>query len=181
MIIDDFIESFDELRNAAINNDFAGEVNPVDGVLYPLISSKIPVKVENEIISELSELIGRTIDNPFMFMRRSPEGVDCPHQVHSDASMGGYSLMLYINDHAGGTSLVRHKESGISYNPELQEFVDIVVKDQNNPEAWEITDMINMKPNRAFVFRSDMLHRAEPIGGFGSGSNSRVILTCFFS
>ena len=181
MIVDDFIESFEALKKASIENVFSDQVNDVDQVTYPLISTDIPAEVENEIIIKLSDLMGVTVENPFMFMRRSPKGVNCPHQVHSDSSMGGYSLMLYINDSEGGTSLLKHKESGISFNPESQEFVDIVVRDQNEPELWEVTDMIKMKPNRGFVFRSDMLHRAEPIGGFGEGSEARVVLTCFFS
>ena len=72
-----------------------------------------------------------------MFMRRSPVGTKCPHQVHSDASMGLHSLMLYINGYSGGTSLVSHKKTGISYNPEDQEYVDIIEKDLNPPSKSE--------------------------------------------
>jgi len=180
LIIDNFIESFGSLLSAAKNGSFVDEVNPIDGVTYPLINRDLSVEVASEIVMKLSDLMRKPIANPFMFMRRSPKGVDCPHQAHSDASMGTHSLMLYINGE-GGTSLLRHKESGIAYNPESHEFVNVITRDQNIADAWEITDMVNLVPNRAFIFRSDMIHRAEPIGGFGEGNEARTILTCFFS
>ena len=108
-------------------------------------------------------------------------GIDCPHQVHSDYSMGDYSLMVYVSDGDGGTSLVRHKKTGIAYNPECDEFVKLIVEDQNIHDAWEITDSVLIRPNRAFIFDSRRLHRAEPVGGFGEGKTSRVVFTCFFS
>ena len=182
MICDNFLESFGSLYEASISGPFADEVNPVDGVIYPQICKEIPQEVEQEIIDNIEKVLGYPPEISLMFMRRSPEGVKCPHQVHSDATMGGYTMILYINEGDNAcTSLVRHKESGIGYNPSNQEFVDIIVKDQNNPDAWHITDMVDMVSNRAFIFKSDMLHRAEPVGGFGQGTEARCVLTCFFS
>ena len=181
MIVNNFIKSFDELKEASINGCFEDQTNPIDGVIYPLICADIPNNVESEIIGNLSNLINKEIENPLMFMRRSPLGVKYPHQVHSDSSMGLYSLMLYINDGIGGTSLVRHKDSGIAYNPDSQEFIDIIQADQDTPDKWAMIEMITMVPNKAFIFDSNRLHRAEPVGGFGQDETSRVILTCFFS
>ena len=182
MICDNFLASFDLLHDASINTPFLDEVNPVDGVIYPQICKEIPQEVEREIVDNIEKALGRPPEISMMFMRRSPEGVKCPHQVHCDSVMGGYTMILYVNDaDNAGTSLVRHKESGIGYNPSNQEFVDIIVNDQNNPDAWHVTDMIDMVSNRAFIFKSDMLHRAEPVGGFGQGTEARCVLTCFFS
>lgn len=181
MIIDNFIDSFKELKIASINGNFSDVVNDVDDIAYPLISQDIPKNVQSDILRRLEIVHDRPLKDHIMFMRRSPIGINYPHQVHSDVSMGDYSLMLYINNYPGGTSLLKHKKSGIAYNPESQEFVDLIVNDGNTPEAWEITEMVHMRPNRAFIFRSDLLHRAEPIGGIGEGAEARVVLTCFFS
>lgn len=182
MIVDDFIDSFEDLRQAALNGIFCDEINDIDGVTYPLICSEIPDNVKNEIISKLEEMAGRPIVSPLMFMRRSPAGVHCPNKVHSDNSMGDLSLMLYINEQEGaGTSILRHVLTGIAYAPADANFVNLVAADSNNDSAWEITEMVDMKANRAFVFRSDLMHRAEPMGGFGDGAGARVVLTCFFS
>jgi len=180
--LDNFLASFQTLLDASIEGDFEGAVSPVDGVKYPHICQDIPEEVRGEIEKLLSEYIGKDIKQSTMFMRRSPEGVEAPHQVHSDISMGDYSLMLYINEgESAGTSMLKHRETGIAYSPENQKYLDIITKDQNNPEAWEVMHMVPMKPNRAFIFRADSLHRAEPIGGFGQGKEARVVLTCFFS
>jgi hypothetical protein len=182
MIIDGFLGSFEELKRASQENEFGDVENPYDGVVYPLISRDIPYVVEHEILSKLERALGRPAENHTIFMRRSPKGVNAPHQVHSDISMGKYSMMLYINEGEGaGTSFVKHNRTGIAYNPADEHFVRIVNTDQKKIDAWEIVDFVDAVPNRAFVFEADRLHRAEPVGGFGEGTEARVVLTCFFS
>ncbi len=183
IVIDDFLPEFNELQRYAKTATFTDVVNEVDGVVYPLICTEIP--------NHLREAVLRMIDHefafpesPVMFMRRSPAGIPCPHQVHSDAGMGTHSLMLYLNDGdncEGGTSFLSHRLTGIAYNPELPEATNVIVTDQNNGDAWQIRDMVSMQPNRAVIFDAARLHRAEPVGGFGeSPENIRVVLTCFF-
>lgn len=185
LVIDDFLKTFDELREYCDTAVFGDEQNAVDGVVYPHICKDVPEHIAQEIYEVLSEIKGSPIVKPVLFMRLSPAGVDCPHQVHSDATMGAFSLMLYLNhdsDCQGGTSLVSHKATGIGYNPSAQEFVDIVSRDQNDRDTWDVRHMVDMKANRAFVFNSSTLHRAEPVGGFGSSQkDGRLVLTCFFS
>ena len=179
MIVRGFIDSFESLLTASKEEAFTDEVNPIDGVVYPLICTAIPEPVKAEIEEKLTAIKGAPIDINTMFMRRSPKGVSCPHEVHSDISMGKYSLMLYIN--GGHTSLVRHKASGIAYSPEDIAYLDIIHQDQNKEDAWLVTELMGGEPNMAAIFDASRLHRAEPIGGFGSGADSRVVLTCFFS
>lgn len=185
LIIDDFLHNFEELRNYCDSAKFECVMNPVDGVTYPHICREIPEHIAQEILQTLCEVKGAPVVKPTMFLRLSPAGVHCPHEVHSDATMGAFSLMLYLNrefDCQGGTSLVSHRDSGIAVNPGLDEFVKIVTDDQNNREAWDIRHLVDMKPNRAFVFDASSLHRAEPPGGFGAGNeHARLVLTCFFS
>lgn len=179
MIVDNFLDSFDDLKKASVLGEFKDEVNPVDCVTYPLICKDIPENVREEALARLAIFLGRPVKNPVMFMRRSPKGVECPHQVHSDNSMGDYSLMLYIN--GGGTAMVRHKRSGIAYSPSDERYLHIIHNDQNNSDAWVKTDVVVGEPNRAVVFDSYRLHMAMPVGGFGEGVDARVIMTCFFS
>lgn len=184
LIIDNFAPDFDELQKFAFTAEFTDVVNDFDGVTYPLICSSIPDHMKWGVLSLIAKHFAPPI-SPTMFLRRSPEGVPCPHQVHSDASMGRYSLMLYLNaeeDCEGGTSFLSHRATGIGYNPELAEAVAIVTNDQNNWQAWDERDRVDMKPNRAVIFDASRLHRAEPVGGFGdTPENTRVVLTCFFS
>ncbi len=181
MIVDDFISTFKGLKEYALNAEFKDEVNEIDKVVYPLICKDIPAVYYDEILLQIENILGRKPENILMFMRRSPVGVPCPHQVHSDAVMGRYSLMLYLQESIGGTALLHHKLTGIGHNPQAQELVDVITLDQNSPEKWVMDEYVQMKENRAFIFPSDRMHRAEPVGGFGEGKEARVVLTCFFS
>ncbi|SFQ82468.1 2OG-Fe(II) oxygenase superfamily protein [Pseudomonas sp. NFPP07] len=185
LIVDNFLPEFEALREYADCAEFKNVVNDFDGVTYPLICRDIPPQIAKSVLTKLSHIVGSEVLNPTMFMRRSPAGIHCPHQVHSDLSMGHKSLMLYLNreeDCRGGTSFLSHKDTGIGYNPGHPTFVSLVVASQNDPDAWDVRDMAEMRPNRAVIFDAARLHRAEPVGGFGdTPENTRVVLTCFFS
>lgn len=184
LVIDHFLPEFEELQAYAKSAVFTDVVNQADGVTYPLICADIPDHLKLSIFCMIAKHFDAPT-SPTVFMRRSPSGVPCPHQVHSDASMGRHSLMLYLNDEEhceGGTSFLSHRVTGIAYNPAMSMFADLVVDDQNTAEAWDVREMVEMHPNRAVIFDAARLHRAEPVGGFGDApGNTRVVLTCFFS
>ena len=184
IVIDNFLPEFKELQAYAKTAEFTDVMNDFDGVTYPLICADVPDHLKLSIFCMIAKHFDAPV-SPTIFMRRSPAGVPCPHQVHSDASMGRHSLMLYLNDEdhcQGGTSFVSHRATGIAYNPTSPEATAIIVADQNNAAAWDVRLMAHMKPNRAVIFSADQLHRAEPVGGFGdTPENTRVVLTCFFS
>ncbi len=182
MVIDGFLDTFDSLRAYADDAKFGDE--DVEGVVYPLICRHIPTAIREEILQRLAVIMGRPLVRPIMFMRLSPEGVHCPNQVHADNSMGDYSLMLYLNrpEHCqGGTAKVRHKETGIGFAPQSGTYADYVHNSRNNMDEWEPVEAIPMWPNRAFLFPANTLHRADPVGGFGSNNeDARLVLTVFF-
>lgn len=184
-IFDGFLNTFDQLREYADTATFEDIRNPVDFVVYPKICDQIPADVRREVLDTLSRWKGSPVIAPVMFMRSTPQGTPCPHQVHSDASMGLYSMMLYLNRQAdcrGGTSFLSHIDTGIAFNPALDDFAQIVVNDQNDSSKWHARTLVEMIQNRAVIFDSSALHRAEPVGGFGSTpEDSRLVLTCFFS
>jgi len=186
-IIDGFlsVRTYADLREYADISKFSDIKNEFDGVVYPKICVEIPDHVREEILAKLETWKGSKITGETMFMRQSPLGVECPHKVHSDLSMGRYSLMLYLNrlEHcAGGTSFVSHIDTGIAYHPVWPGFVDIITAHQNLDESWQVREIAHMIPNRAVIFDAGALHRAEPIGGFGSTpQDTRLVLTCFFS
>lgn len=180
LIMDDFMPHFEVWREWADTLNYTAETNPVDGVSYPGIFAAVPTY---GIHTRLEAVLRSRVKINALFMRLSLKGVPAPHQAHSDSSMGMYSLMVYLNrpEHCvGGTSLVKHS-SGFSAEPLTQEQYALWVSDHSTPDKWEITSLCEMKANRAFIFRSDLLHRAEPLGGFGTdATNGRLVLTCFF-
>lgn len=179
---DDFLNQYQDLVQYANDAEFKDEVNPSDGVVYPLICKEIPRSIWDDVARGLSEYTGKAPDIHAMFMRRSPAGVDVPHVAHHDAVMGRYSLMLYLDDQVGsGTAFLRHKKSGIMYAPEGEEFVEIASRDQNDLDKWVVSSMVQSMPNRAAIFDAGIFHCAIPVGGYGEGKFARTVLTAFFS
>lgn len=174
-IIDGFLPAgiFESLRQHCDTLDYSGVKNPVDGVVYPGISIDIPLSV-------LSWL-GRP---KTVFMRLSLPGMQAPHQAHTDTLMGSESLMLYLcrPQHCrGGTSLVEHIETGMRSDPVSKDHEAIWQRDTNNPGAWRIYDEVQMQSNRAAIFDASLMHRAEPVGGFGTNAkDGRLVLTAFY-
>lgn len=181
LIVDNFLDYFEDWRAWADGLAYTDEVNPVDSVSYPGIYRHVPTW---GIQQRIQAVIGIPVLIRTAFLRLSPEGVHVPHQAHSDSVMGAYSLMLYLNrpeDCLGGTALVRHRGSGMQTDPQTQEGLEIWTRDMNDPTAWETYSLCEMKTNRAFIFRSDLMHCAFPTGGFGENPmNARLVLTTFF-
>lgn len=184
LVIDDFLPGFVELRDYLVeSSDFGGAEGP-DGVVYPDICTDIPQVFKDDIQAMLDQIATGNAEITQFFARKSSEGVDAPHQVHSDLEWADWTLIVYMNkleDCIGGTSFLRH-QLGFSTHPINQKQVDIWREDTNNPDKWSVYDVCEMVPNRAVIFPAKMLHRAEPLGGFGTtNEDSRIVLTAFFN
>jgi len=184
MVIDDFLNGYKALRQHCNGLDYSGYVSPVDGVEYPGISGEVPEDTQAEILASLCLLMQGKIVNPLLFFRLSVNGVKAPHGAHNDSSMGQYALFIYLNkpEHCqGGTSFVKHIKGGFNGDLSTPEELALWKQDTHNYDAWEVEKMAKMKPNRAVVFESANMHRAEPAEGFGDdASNGRLVLICFF-
>lgn len=187
-IIDNFLNNGDLFRRYAIKQSYEGVVNPQDNVLYPDISIKIPEEVRLEINSKALMAVTQNenafIEPKALFMRMSKTGVHVPHQAHTDKNIADYTLLLYLNkdeDCQGGTDVLEHIE-GMKIHPQTEEEIELWKRDTNTPEQWIKTGFCPMKFNRAFILRSDLFHRAQPLGGFGdTNENGRLVLTLFFN
>lgn len=187
-IIDDYLSktTAEELHEHAFSRDYTGVVNPTDGVLYPDISIDIPSHIKTEIKGKLDFVVDSVeprarIKPNTWFMRLSKEGVDVPHEAHNDVIMGQYTFLLYLNkEHPDsyGTEIVEHiNGTKLITTPEE---LELWKKDCNNRKKWKVVTFCEGKFNRAFFLRSDLLHRAQPIGGFGKDLKSgRLVLTLF--
>jgi hypothetical protein len=186
LVNDRFLKDFNGVRDYADTANYVDVVSPVDNVTYPGINAELPVVLKAEVLEKLAAIHGQSVVPNHMFMRLSPQGVRAPHQAHTDSTMGQYTLILYMNRLAhvsGGTSLVKHRATGMESDLNLTKSLHAHwERDTNNYNAWSITKMVAMQPNRAFVFPSHMMHRAEPLDGFGfHKKNARLVLTCFYN
>lgn len=184
LVVPNFYSDYRRVRNVSDHFSYAGETNPADGVFYPGVETTLPAWLVEETENNLEILLDCPIKMRTIFCRLSLEGVEVPHQVHTDSIMGENALMVYLNRRAhcqGGTSFVKHKAMNFAAEPRCPDEYQAWQNDMNDSEAWEIIDCVEMKPNRAVIFDAKRMHRAEPIGGFGNDRKcGRLVLTGFF-
>jgi hypothetical protein len=186
VIIDDFLFEPTELRNYALSQEFTDFKNPTDGISYPNINLNIPDTVKFEFLAKIQGLTNGIVVDPKLFMRLRLAGEElAPHEVHTDKIMGEYTALVYLSrpeDCRGGTAILEHISGELPLHPETEEQLRLWERDTNDVEAWSKVSFCPMKFNRFLMIRSDLLHRAEPIGGFGDNKeNGRLVLTCFFN
>lgn len=175
-IYDDFIESYEFFRGFCDTAKFEDTVNPYDGFVYPGVCMNAPFEI---IQYSLVKAIGHA-NLIHGALRLSTAGVKAPYHVHADDFMGGdYTVIVYLNrpeDCQGGTSFLKHKKTGATKG-----FQGGWEQDQANHEAWDVDFMCPMRSNRAVIFDSRLLHRAEPMDGFGSSAtDGRLVFVGVF-
>lgn len=181
---DQFFSDGETARASLLDESYQGIVSPFDGVFYPDIAKIDPV-LEAELWFGVQEIVGERIRASAIFARLSVDGVKAPHQVHTDAIMGDYTAIVYMNapEHCqGGTSVLRHRETSLATHPTTPEEIAYCTRDSNDPTKWVTTYFAEMVFNRIFVCDSKLFHRSEPIGGFGKTvADGRLVVVGFFN
>jgi hypothetical protein len=166
MIYDNFLESYGYFRDFCDTAVFKDEVNPYDGFTYPDVCLRAPFEV-------IQQAMYRAVGHCNLIhgaLRLSRHGKDQPYKVHSDELFGAsFTLLVYLNrpEHCkGGTAFVRHSSGAVRGTDN-----DLWRADESNPSAFETVFMSPMVSNRAIIFDSGLLHRAEPSEGFGTDNH----------
>ena len=185
IIIDDFLSDFDSFREYCDGLDYSGVTSHFDDIFYSGISPEVPDHIKAEVVERLEKASGKKVDLKTIFLRLSLDGYVPPQQAHTDMVISRWGVVIYLNrleDCIGGTSFVCHKKTGLCENPANQKQLDVWEKDKNNSDAWGITEMAPMLPNRGVIINGEKMHRSEPVGGFGSdATDGRLVLTAFFN
>jgi hypothetical protein len=192
IIVDDFLENAESLRNAALALTYPKQAGP-----YPGRNS-----VQRIELAGLSEQISRVAGEPlrpmsppeshakFRITLASDEG---KAKVHIDPSH--WSGILYLSlpqDCEGGTDFFRHRPTGLDRAPindrELaalgfssreEMHREIIEKDSVDDSKWELTMRVPMRFNRLVLLRPWLWHTAGP--GFGERpENGRLVYLMFF-
>lgn len=184
LIIDDFFEDGREVRDEALKLSYEGVTSPFDGVFYPNISLKVPGPILDEMLNKLSTII-EPVKRSTNFIRLSTEGTMAPHQAHTDKIMGKYTALIYLNEifpKDSGTTILEHSSGLMASHPKTKTEEEIWARDTNDSQMWKIVGNCPMKFNRLFVIDSELFHRSEPVGGFGSTiEDGRLVLISFFN
>lgn len=187
MIVDDFLSDYEAVRKWGDSASYGSIASPFDGVTYPGICSEIPPALASEVEGSLCRVLATNrVEIKALFARLSTEGTPVPHQAHNDAGMGMFTMILYLNRDPhipgnAGTDLIDHNVYDMEYGPRNDAEQQVWREDMNIRKAWYVKSRCPMKPNRAFIFDSRLMHWSAPSGGFGSTKeDGRLVLSCFF-
>lgn len=103
--------------------------------------------------------------------------------IHSDLGWGTHACVLYLSDGEGGTAFWRHAETGQDcIDVGDHALLDVVSKDWDDAEKWEMTGLAAIKFNRCVIYESKYFHSRWPFEAFGTDKKTgRLIAVCFFN
>lgn len=165
-VIDDALSNPDAYRQAALALPF-GEFEGFQGIA-PCADPTLPALISEAMPGAAAVL---------SFFRRSPEGQVEPNYIHSDAEMGEWTGILYLNPEPArgdGTIFWKDRHSGkLSGRFDSAEAADL--------SSWEPWRTIDARYNRLLIFASSLFHsRALPLN-YGQGDGARLIQVVFGS
>ncbi|NUK32086.1 hypothetical protein HT574_19105 [Parageobacillus sp. VR-IP] len=196
IVIDDFYENPDKVRNFAINVKDWIDIDINGKKKYSVETVKC--YYNQDIIQKFEEILGFKIEvNPkkmgFGVFAYYPGESNVQLTTHyDDCEWSGIIYLVPDEFCEGGLSLYRHKKTKLLGPPDdkqlkqlgfssFEEWKEIYHRDKLNPNAWEETLHISMKYNRLILLRSGKLfHRAT--SGFGNNpKNARLTQRFFFN
>jgi len=199
IIVDDFYEKFDEIRNIALNAKY--ESNSVTKN-YPgknSLESFWSLDLNNKISKITGEIVYPTPTSSCGHFRYSKENDFATQIVHFDPKPGQtwagviyLSLTEHYEGKNSGTTFYRHKKTKIEVAPFTHEESKIInvnthddmlnffTNDGTNLDLWEETLNVPIRKNRLILFRPWMWHGAKNL--FGTDiTNCRLIHLIFLN
>lgn len=196
IIVDDFYEDPDSIRNIALNAKYL-KFN--DDANYPGYES-IQAFYAQDHANRFESLIKKEIYiNPDRYVygkfRYSTSGAKSYSDIHIDSPK--WSAIIYLTldkDCRGGLGIYKHKKTGILKVPDTeQEFKELGFKDfydmdlrlvspdTKNKDAWELVEFIPMKYNRLVLFRGSKYFHSITEKFGTSVENARLTHSFFFN
>mgnify|MGYP001046686431 CR=1 FL=1 len=186
LIIDDFYSNVDEVREFVLSQEFGVKGN------YPGQRTK---SFANDNIKEYINSFIRPTTGEITYW--SDDEYNGAYQyttqyerswIHADSATT-WAALVYLTPNAplsGGTGLFRHKRTGLSQVPKLdngdidRNLLDEVYVDSQDLTKWDMTDRLANKFNRMVLYRGDLFHMS--LDYFGTNKdNGRLFQTFFFS
>ena len=188
IIIDDFYNNPDNVREFALEQDFDVDGNYPGHRTKSFLTDSI-----KEFIGEHIEPLHGKIEWPIPGTEEYTGAFQYTTAadrtwIHSDGNTQ-WAGVIYLTPDAplsGGTGLFKHKETGATETPRLdngetnEALLDIIYQDGQDYTKWEMTDRIANVYNRLVIYRGDNFHAS--LDYFGSDiNNGRLFQTFFFN
>jgi hypothetical protein len=177
-ITDNFLptEVFKELQNYCKENEF--EIVKAGEKEFSILN--VP-----ENIYPFLEIEG--YDIIFSFIRNAYKEFDTTWRRHADNIINGYKTdmasVLYINNNTNitknGTAFYNHIKYGKSLpkNISENEYNRMIIEDSEDDSKWDITQIVEAKPNRMLIYCSQDFHSKYP-NKINIGE--RIVLVSFY-
>lgn len=109
------------------------------------------------------------------FFRKSPAGQVEPNYIHSDAEMGDYTGILYLNPDpppGDGTVFWQRRSDGARRGL-------LIGEAGKRLDEWEPRQRIGAKFGRLLIFQADLFHSRALEANYGHGDDARLTQVVF--
>ncbi len=132
----------------------------------------------------MNNLMGQPVFPNSSFFRVSNTDTE-KAMVHSDRNDGQYTAIAYLTEHEelSGTAFYRHKETGVSEMPPIEEMTDREYwnKEMQDFDKWEQTDFVRGLKGRMMIFSAPLFHSRFPFHGIGeTPEEGRMVFVSHF-
>ena len=189
-VFDDFVADPAKIRQSALRSGF-GTWHPKKGDIGASFYEGVNFWGDHAtLFRALYECIGAIIPSSMFFRITNPK---MEHAlIHSDREYGENTAIVYLSiaSEMSGTAFYRHRETGWTDLPALEELVQDQVFFQKirqqmldaSEADWEMYEFIEVRYNRCLIFDAPKIHCRIPKVGFGTNEeNSRMVWVCHFN
>lgn len=188
LILDNFYDDALEVRKMALSMDFGVRGNYPGQRTVPMGTESAKNIIQSAIYNYAGEITywptdEESYNGAFQYTTSRDRS-----WIHADQTTT-WAAVCYLTPDAplsGGTGLYRHKKTGFSATPRLedgsldQNLLNEINKDSQDITKWELADFVGNKFNRLIVYRGDLFHTSMDY--FGQDMhNGRLFQTFFFS
>jgi hypothetical protein len=186
LIIDDFYQNVDDVREFALSQEFGVRGNYPGQRTISFANDGIRDYINNLIRPTAGEITYWSTDDyngAYQYTTSRDRS-----WIHADSNTS-WAGIVYLTPDAplsGGTGLFRHKKTQLSSVPRLNDntiddsLLSEIYVDSQDITKWELTDRLANKYNRLVLYRGDLFHMS--LDYFGTDMyDGRLFQTFFFS
>tara|TARA_R100001443_G_scaffold104257_1_gene112874 strand:- start:590 stop:1162 length:573 start_codon:yes stop_codon:yes gene_type:complete len=184
-IIDDFIEP--ELFKIATNYLNKGEFIKHTVGDKDFYTQESPESFNNYVLTKLSSVEGRPLENILSFFRVSTNSLDCNWRIHSDLNIKGQkpdrAIVLYMSprelEELHGTAFWEHEVYGKSLPKHItdKEYDRMIRVDAEELDMWRLSSVAGYEQNRIVSYPASYFHSKYPNKSWEAG---RQVFVMFY-
>lgn len=185
IIVDDFYNNVDDVREFALQQDFNVDGNYPGHRTISFINDSIKEAINNIVSPYAGKVVwwGDNYTGAYQYTTQHDRS-----WIHADQTTkwAGVCYLTPNAPYSSGTGLFRHKDSGLRAavrNPDGtfdQDILNAVYKDSRDMTKWELLDVVGNVYNRLVIYPGDLFHMS--LDYFGTDRyDGRLFQTFFFN